>query len=315
MTGDADDALLMRYLVGSCSDEETARVDEQLFANEEMYARLRDVEEQLIERRLGGELSREMQEQFDRAYAVPPRRDRVLFARALKQVLPELKPVAGTGRAWPGLWGRASALPRVLPAWPARLAFAGAALVLVAAIVVSRQQVNELTSSLETAERNNQALRQEREADRDRVAELEKRTAELNEQLQRQGVAPGTPAPSGARGLVATFVLMPGRLRSSRSQTQVSIGATVDRVRLQLELEPDIDYERFNAELRDDESRVLWTERALPRSKGSSGESVVVTFPASFVSSGQYEMVLFGVSDGGTPEDAGHYYFDVRKQP
>ena len=66
MTGDPDDALLARYLMGACSDAEKARVEEQLFAGDEVFERLCAVEEELIGRRVRGQLTGEDRDRFDR---------------------------------------------------------------------------------------------------------------------------------------------------------------------------------------------------------------------------------------------------------
>ena len=87
MTGELDDALLGRYLLEACSEDEKARVEEQLFADGEVFERLRQLEDDLIDRDLAGRLADAERERFAIAYAAPARRQRVIFSQALKEVL------------------------------------------------------------------------------------------------------------------------------------------------------------------------------------------------------------------------------------
>src|SRR5687767_2980123 len=209
MTGDPDDALLGRYLMGVCSDAEKTAIEEQLFARDDIFGRLCAVEEELIGRRLRGQLTGEDRDRFDRAYATPPRRDRVLFARALTRVLPEDTAAAAGGEST-----AREARPRISwweRFWPGsgfRLAFAAAAVTLVAGVGFVSWRTNQFRSSLAGVQAENAALRQQRDADRQRVAELEQGAATAREELNREragraAIEPARPAP----GLVVTFAL------------------------------------------------------------------------------------------------------------
>src|SRR5207247_4832191 len=87
------DALLGRYLLDDCSDEERRQVEEQFFASDDEFERLRELEEEVIERYRLGELTADERSRFERAYGSPPRRDRVLFTRALVQLVRTKAPV------------------------------------------------------------------------------------------------------------------------------------------------------------------------------------------------------------------------------
>lgn len=303
MTGEPDDALLARYLMGVCSEDEKARIEEHLFAQDEVFERLCAVEEELIGRRLREELTREDRDQFDRAYAAPPRRDRVLFARALSSVLSEEASKEAEVSWWSAFW-RTSGFP---------LAFAAASVVLVAGVTFLSWRASELRSSLASIQVENDTLRQQRDGDRQRLAELEKRAATLNDELNRERAGRpggGEPRPSG---LIATFVLSPGLLRSARVPARVVVRPATQDVRLQLDLEPGIDASRFRAELRNAESRVLWSQDGFRATPLDGGAAVVVTLPAALFEAGEYELILHGVS-GREREEAGRYYFDVVKR-
>ena len=319
MTGEPDDALLARYLVGGCTDAEKDRIEQAYFADDELFARLQHVEDDLIDRHLRGELEETEREQFAAAYAASPRRERVSFARTLQRLL---------GAAEPHGLGRVTVVPLARPmrrwAWSSRSSGVGLALA-AAAIVVAfvgmiafAWQANGLRNQLQSVEADNAGLRQQTEADRQRIDDLEDRAASLADALAR-GRATGpagssTSVPPRARTIVATFVLSPGLLRSTRGPARVVISATLDEARLQLDLEPGLETDRFRAELHDGTSRIVWTQHGLTGVRTDAGAAVLVTVPAAIVQTGAYELVLFGASGGDEFEELARYYFDVVRQ-
>ena len=268
MTDDLDDALLTRYLTGSCTEEEQVRVEDELLAEGPVYERLRALEEELIDRHLRGELRGEARARFESAYSSSPRRDRVLFAQSMKQMLaPEAKP---------SFWDSIRA------AFTFRLAFAAAALLLLAAVVLLRSERAAPSAPVVA-----------------RVEEPQKRVEESK-----------PPEPSPSPPLVATFVLSPGLVRSGGGPAGFMLAPTIKEVRVQLELEPGVEYASYRVELRDRRANVIWSQDGRRATEGT----VVVTFPSSVLETSDYEMVLLGAVGGGRPEDVGHYYFEVIKR-
>ena len=315
MTGEPDDALLARYLVGTCSDEEKARVEEHMFARDDVFERLQQIEEDLIDRRVRGEVAGAEREDFDRAYAAPVRRQRVLFSATLRRLL------AGSDRAAPARTARDSGLAAAgwwsWLGWSPgfRVAFAAAAVVAAAGIGIMAWQASELRDALTSARAENEALRQQRAADRQRLDDLERRTASLGDDLSRERAAraaAGTAPP--APRLMATFVLAPGLLRSARGPARLLVRPAVEDVRLQLDLEPGIDATRFRLELRDNDGRVLWNQDGVRVTGTDGASSVAATVPAAVLTAGEYEVVLLGAPDRGPLEELGRYYFDVVRE-
>ena len=314
MNGEPDDALLVRYLVGGVSEQERVRIEEAFFADEELFARMQHVEEDLIERHLRGELQGDERKAFEAAYAAPPRRERVLFAQALQRELSgrEREDAARsavvphtprTRRPWIR-FGQSSGFGFALAAAAVVLAFVG--------VLAFAWQANGLRSSLASREADNEALRQQRDADRRRIAELEGRTAALTDELGRaRGRSPATGAAPGPRTLVATFVLAPGLLRGTRAPARVVIGADVAEARLQLTLDPGVEGDRFRAELRDASDRIILTQEGLNPTVTDDGRTVLVTLPAALVRTGEYEVVLSAAGGRGAVEEVARYYFEV----
>ena len=79
-----DDGVLTRYLLGSLPSEESERVDELSFADDEFALRLDAVENDLVDAYARGDLSGDALQQFQNFYlSSPRRREKVDFARAL----------------------------------------------------------------------------------------------------------------------------------------------------------------------------------------------------------------------------------------
>src|SRR6185369_13195307 len=94
MTGPSPtDALLGRYLLDAGSDDERRQIEEQFFASDDVFERLRELEEDVIERYRLDTLTAEERSRFERAYGSSPRRDRVLFAGVLDQWVSRNAPV------------------------------------------------------------------------------------------------------------------------------------------------------------------------------------------------------------------------------
>jgi hypothetical protein len=174
-----------------------------------------------------------------------------------------------------------------------KIAFAAAAVLLLAAVVVWRSERPVPSSSQTRVEAERDVPRPQPEADRQRVEE------------------PPTREQPPSASLVATFVLSPGVVRSGRGPAGFVLASTIANVRAQLELDPGVEYPSYRVELRDSRARVLWSEDGR---RAEAGSTVTVTIPATVFETGEFEIVLLGRAGGGPPEDAGHYYFDVIKQ-
>jgi hypothetical protein len=302
MTAELDDALLGRYLLNECSGDEKARVEEQLFANDEVFERLRQIEEDLIDRHLAGGLAGDEHERFATAYAAPARRQRVMFSQALKELLSSTELKAPWWTSW--TWLQES--------FAIRLAIADAVLVLVAGTVLATWQATRLRSSLASVQADNSMLRQQLEAERQRLGETDKRAAALGDALSRERASrESAGAAQPPRLPLALFVLSPGLLRSARAPARVTVPAATETVRLQLDLEAGLDAGRFRAELRNGDARVLWSQDGLGATRIDAGAAVRLTLAVATLQKGDYEVVLFSATDGRQYEEVARYYFTL----
>lgn len=317
MAGPPDDALLSRYLLDDCSEEEKASVEAQFFASDETFERLCQLEEDMIARHARQELTGVQAAQFERAYGKPPRRDRVLLNVALGRLAaePGALPAADTmvERARPRVDRLSERSGRArfadLPAG-VRFGLVAAGIVLAAALGFQMQRMTQMRATLESERRQTESLRQQIAAAEQRASESERQAAALGDEVNRaRGASAGS---AEARPLVAAFLLSPGLTRGVRQPARVRVPETVDTVRLQLDLE-DLSYRTFRAELRTAAGDIAWGQDALQPRATPSGRAVSVDVPAALVAAGEYELILHGFVEGGAFEDAGHYYFEVMR--
>src|SRR4051812_32624051 len=82
-----DELLLVRYLLGSLTEEEQIRVEDCAFAEQDYMGALEAAEADLIDAYVRGELAQADREAFERRFlTAPQRRGKVEFARALARV-------------------------------------------------------------------------------------------------------------------------------------------------------------------------------------------------------------------------------------
>src|ERR1700720_1221919 len=79
-----DDQLLIRYLLGTLPEQETERLDELSIVGDDFACRLSEVENDLVDAYVSGQLSGETLERFQSSYlSSAARREKVRFAEAL----------------------------------------------------------------------------------------------------------------------------------------------------------------------------------------------------------------------------------------
>src|SRR5215470_9307521 len=104
------DQQLVRYLLGQVTPDEADRIDELSVVDDDIAARLRSVEDDLVDAYVRGALSGDTLARFESYYLSSPlRRERVRFARSFVPAVDRepRQPAAGRGvRRWswvPGL--------------------------------------------------------------------------------------------------------------------------------------------------------------------------------------------------------------------
>ena len=327
-----DDKLLTDYLLGSLPEEEIERLDELSFTDDELAARLRLVENDLVDAYARGEMEGVTLARFNAHYlASPRRREKAAFARGFQDFLrqgvtaekerrPLQEPSAVKELTSPvDFLGRYLFAPRPAVRW-------GLAAVALIALLVSgwlafdnlrlRGQMDQARAEREELQKRERELQTEladqRSGDSDKeqeLAALRERLAEVERQLGRQ---PDAKSQTDAKPNVA-FTLAP-QMRGSRQPATLSIPVDADLVTLELELEPS-DFVLYRAELksRPGDEAVWKSGRLRVKFKGDA-RTIAVSLSAGLLKSGMYNLELYGVSPTGAAEIINSYPFRVVKQ-
>jgi anti-sigma factor RsiW len=287
----ARDDELVRYLLGELPDEDAERLDEQSIADDEFAARLRLVEDELVDAYASGRLTGERRRHFESFYlASPRRREKAAFAKRLLEAVEQdvrrrqgdVAPAKRGPLAW---WQLAAAAAVVLGLATTWLSLQDARL---------RTALNDARQQAATAER--------------RAADLS--TALLNAQ-HATSVAQAWLTDVRAAQPVA-LVLLP----QTRGVGPVPIVAVTDdspslRIELAIEALTPVPHE---AALKDPATnQIIW--RSSPLSTAPAPPALVaVSVPTAILKSQHYVLDLFARRSERNRDFVGSYPFEVLRR-
>ncbi len=298
--GQADE--LVQYLLGVLPPEDTERLDEASIVDDDIAARLRRVEDDLVDSYVRGQLSGDTLAQFESHYlASRHRRERVEFARkflrAVDKVDTETAPVAAEA---PPKVGGSKVLATLAIAATLSLAAGGALLL-----------------------QNVRLGRGLREAQIDRVA-VDQRARDLERQLKELRDANETATKELARARESTttvvrdvatvaLVLLP-QTRSIGPVPTLVMPAGTDQLGFELRLEAN-DFPSYQVGLRDPAvNTVIWRSGWIAAKSSGGQSSVRVGVPARALKPQHYSLDLSGRRPAGGSEVVGSYAFEIVPQ-
>lgn len=304
-----NEILMRRYLLGDLPQEERTRLEERYSADAEVFEEALATENDLIDSYVRGELTEVEKQKFEGEYfKSPQRRERVEFARALRQVSVSATQAIPAQQVspWTKIWNF----------FPVQHAASWRALAVGAVVVVAggswlMVQNHKLRVDLQQASAERIEPRRGQETLRQHIAELEGNSSrQAHENPKRPEVAkletPMSPE--------VTFRLTPGAARGLEG-TQKTLLLPTDASRLQLQLMLDRDeYKIYEAALLTAEQKEVLRGKVLQSS--SIGGQVVVawTLAARSIQSGDYIVQLSGQAANGTLEDVESYSFRILRQ-
>jgi hypothetical protein len=294
--GQADE--LVQYLLGVLPPEDAERLDEASIVDDDIAARLRRVEDDLVDSYVRGQLSGDTLAQFESHYlASPHRRERVAFAGRFLRAVDR---VAGPVAADPPRAPAASKMISTLAVAATLSLVAGGALLL---------QTVRLGRGLRAAQSDRVAL-DERARDLERqVGELRAANATATKELERVRESAATVVHDVA---TVALVLLP-QTRSLGPVPTLVMPAGTERLGFELRLESN-EYTAYQVGLRDPAvNTVVWRSGWIT-AKTSGGQSAVrVAVPARALRPQHYSLDLSGRSAGGG-EVVGSYAFEIVPQ-
>jgi hypothetical protein len=321
-----NEKLISRYLLGELTEEQQVEIEDRAFSDQEYLASITAVENDLIDEYVRGELSPAERQRFERRFlASAERRKRVEFARALGTVVSEApgpeKKVVQDVRRWSWRESFYAFLNGLNPA--ARLAFVAASVLVIAGAawlfaetLRLRRQVTQLQAENQSGQNIQQALEQERKRNAELNARLdqEKQQREQTDESLRQLTETAEATNQAPRPVIASLTLLPGLSRGGGQKPNLDLSSDARLVRLQIGIDPEEQFKSFAVELRTLAGRQVWNRENLAARTRHGSRAVGLTLPATVLKSGEYELRLRGLTEGGGAEDVGFYYFNVRKR-
>ena len=322
-----NEKLISQYLLGELPEEQQVQIEDRAFSDKEYLATITAVENDLIDEYVRGELSATDQQRFENRFlASAERRKRVEFAKALRTVVSESpapeKKVIQTAPGWSWRESLYAFLNGLNPA--ARLAFVAAAIVIVVGAALLfvetlrlRRQVTQLQAEKQAGQNLQQALEQERKRNTELNARLdqEKQQREQTDESLRQLTETPEATNPAPPPVIASLTLLPGLSRGGGQKPTLDLSSAARLVRLQIGIDPEEQYKSFGVELRTLAGAQVWNrENLAARTRKRGTRAVGLTLPATVLKSGEYELRLRGLTEGGGSEDVGFYYFNVRKK-
>ena len=325
-----NEKLISQYLLGELPEEQQVEIEDRAFSDKDYLAAITTVENDLIDEYVRGELSAADRQRFEsRFLASAERRKRVEFAKALRTAFSESKApeknVFATATGWSWRESLYAFISGLNPA--ARFAFAAAMLILLVggawlltATLRLRSQLTQLQAENQSRQNQRQALEQQIETERKRNEELnarlnqEKQQREQSDESLRQLSETADSTNPPPRPVIATLTLLPGLSRGGGDKPSLVMPGDARLVRLNIGIDPEEQYKNFAVELRTTTGRHVWNRENLAARNRRGARAVGLTLPASVLKSGEYELRLRGLKEGGEAEDIGFYYFDVKKR-
>ena len=335
--------LAMRYVLGTLSEEEKARLDHRFFADDVEFEELEIAEEELVDRYVRNELSVENTRQLETVLESSPRlRGRVEFARILarKVAAPNAtRPVTNVVEnpspkeeknedpkvPWWRVWDISTAAAPAL-----RIAFASSLVLMMLAtvglfMVWSRWVAESQRLALEQQQR--QQKEQEIAAEQARIAKLQdqlKKAGEENQQISTQNDELNQrlqqlqqQQQEGPSFLPAMHFLQPGggRRGPGGGGTQVlHIAAKAPAVHLNLDVgEGGDEYATYNASLKDVNTRVVAQREGLTPFPSRGSTYIRLQVATKSLPPGTYTVEVEGVKGSGEREPLRPFVFRVAR--
>lgn len=266
---------IRRYLLGQLPQEESARLEERLLSDSDVFEELLITEDELIDQYLAGDLSPAARPGFETHFlATPERQQKVRFARRLKKYVGEAtatKSQADHEVLDPAQLSTALAKtpPKkrpffsFLPANTPILSYSLAAAVVLVVVSVSWIVIKNWRST----------------------------------------------QPNGT-GKVLAVVLTTGTTRSGGEIPRILITPGVDTVELRLEVVKS-DHTSYRAILLADDRSEVWSRDDLMPTNVAGATFILANIPASLLADGDYRLRVSRRSSDGSFEDIGTYNFRV----
>ncbi len=311
----AQTLLMRRYHLGALPEAEQVALEQQFFADGEMFDCVWAVENELVDGYVRGQLPPDERKQFEQHYlASPAHRERVAFAQTLlpmtnKAAMDESTtavPARGVVEATESFWAKLLAMLRTPQ-------FALSAALIVALMLIGgawrarwQQQLAQSQAEQTVREQRMRELENQIAQQHERNSQLSAELERLREELRRAAEAASA---SSLRPTIFSFLLLPS-VRANSEQQTLKLPPKANQVRLQMKIERR-DTRRYRASVRAVDGGESWQATSIKAAADKDGALVSVFIPAAKLKRGDYILTLTGIDAAGTAEEIDRYFFRV----
>jgi hypothetical protein len=331
-----DDQLLVRYVLGLLPDDQTELLDEASIADDDVAARLRVVEDDLVDGYVRGTLDAATLNRFESYYlSSPERREHVRFAssliravdraapRADKRPLEQPAPGRPSESDAPLRVGEAAGLGNVQASGAASArrglmaGLAAAAALLLAASASLLYQTGRLSRGLDQAQHESAALDRRTQELEQQLANQRAVNAETASRLARarESVPGSTSTPlnraNATTGLPAFALVLLPQTRAIGPISTLALSPGAERVAFDLQLETN-DFPQYQVGLRDPATNgIIWRSDWMAPSPHADQATVAIVIPATLLKPQHFSIELRGREAGGGGQVVGSYAFQI----
>ena len=303
------------YLLGTLSDEESVRLEEEFFSDDKTFEEIEIAEDELIDDYLRDDLTRAERDQFQKHLLGNSRiTERVEFAKLLRQE-------AGKSAAQ-----RKSIKPEPVSSWSSLIAFfstpqrLGGAFAVLALVVAGgflfadwlrlRDESRRLVAERAELQRQNNSLEGQLQTEKRQMNDERQNVEALGTRLDE--ALNNLPDRSDAVALLAPLFLFPGGSRGSGGSSDLILPSRLSMVRLQLALESN-DYPHYTAVVSRAEGPVAFRKTNLKPATKQSIAVIDLRFPSTVLTKGDYIVNVDGVRPGDSAFVATYNFRAVSK--
>jgi hypothetical protein len=295
-----NDEHLVQYLLGALPEEETLRMDELSITDEDFVWRLRGVENDLVDAYLRSEMDAETLHRFTSFYlSSAKRREKVAFAEGLLRFQTKAATKSATRQS---SWWSMFAAPRAL------LQFSAAAALLMALLAAGylffenarlRHEINESRTQWGFMDRRTQELEKQLE---------EQRTANASAQKQLELAHSSAP---GLDQLKTISMVLPPPARGLSAMKTITVHPGTDLVVLVLTLE-SVDFPRYRVFLKDPATdKTVWSSAEMEPAPMDDKQAISAGFRVDLLKHQNYIAEVVGLPRGKGAQVVGDYPFRV----
>ena len=297
--------VMIQYLLDELPEQERSALEEKYFDDPQIFDEMSKVEEDLIDDYVRDRLPSSQRQKFEQVYlGNEQRKARVRFAQALVTQVDQPGTVQAANKE--SFWSRLL-LPIQVNRLAAGLSFAAAVLMLVGGAWLYLQYL-QLKQDLNRAHSIQSASAEREQILQKQLADERNKSNQLAEELNKRPTLP-TNQNSFPTSFVSLIIAVAGtRDGNTSGPTSLSLPSSANEVRLQIRL-GDSAYSRYNVKVQTADSRDVFGQRNVT----ARGNAVNVVVPAAKFQSGDYVVVVQGVTTNGDAEDVSKSFVHVTK--